>query len=49
MRIDVLKIGCGVMDWIHLDQDRNKCRVIFIMVKDVRIYKMRGIVDELRN
>jgi hypothetical protein len=32
MRIDVLKIGGGVMDWINLAQDRNKCRVILIMV-----------------
>jgi hypothetical protein len=44
MRIYVLKMRYGVMDWINLAQDMNESGVILIMVGNVRIYKMRGIV-----
>jgi len=37
------KVGCGVMDWIERDQDRDRWRAHVHAVMDLRVPKMRGI------
>jgi hypothetical protein len=28
IKMDLTEIGCGCMDWIHLAQDRDRCRAL---------------------
>jgi hypothetical protein len=37
IKMDLLKIGWGVVDWIGLDQDRNKWRVLVNVVMNLRV------------
>jgi hypothetical protein len=37
IKIDLQKMGCGVMNWIELDQDRGKCRALVNAVMNLRV------------
>jgi len=37
------EVGCGVMDWIELAQDRDRCRTLVNVVKTFGFHKMWGI------
>ena len=43
MKIDLQEMGCGVMDWIELAQDRDRWRTLVNSLKIFRFHKMRGI------
>ena len=36
IKMDLLEVGWGVMDWIDLAQDRNRCSAIANAVMDIR-------------
>jgi len=37
IKIDLQEVGCGVMDWIELAQDRNRWRTLVNVVMNLRI------------
>jgi hypothetical protein len=37
IRMDLQEVGCGVMNWIGLAQDRDRCRVIVNAVMNLRV------------
>jgi hypothetical protein len=37
IKIDLREIGCGVMDWIDLAQDRDKWRALMNMIMNFRV------------
>jgi hypothetical protein len=43
IRIDLRESGWGVVDWIHLAQDRDQWRDIVNTVMNLRVPKMWGI------
>jgi hypothetical protein len=37
IKMDLLEIGWGVVDWIRLAQDRDKCRALVNAVMNLRV------------
>jgi hypothetical protein len=43
IRMDLQEVGCGVMDWIGLAEDRDRCRAVVTVVMNLRVNKTGGI------
>ena len=43
IRMDLLEVGCGYMDWIGLAQDRSRWCTLVSAVMNLRFREMRGI------
>ena len=37
IKIDLKEVGCGVMEWIRLVQDRDRWRTLVIAVMNLRV------------
>ena len=37
VRINLQEVGCGVMDWVDLAQDRDKWQAVVNMVMNLRV------------
>jgi hypothetical protein len=37
IKMDLQEVGCGVIDWIELDQDRDRCRALVSAVMILRV------------
>jgi ribosome biogenesis protein Nip4 len=37
IKVDLQEMGCGVVDWIELCQDRNRWRVLVNAVMNLRV------------
>jgi hypothetical protein len=44
-KMDIHEVGGGCGDWMELAQDRDKWRALMSTVKNLRVSKMRGILD----
>jgi hypothetical protein len=43
IKLDLQEVGCvGVMDWIDMDQDRNRCRALVCAIMKHRVGKNAG-------
>jgi hypothetical protein len=40
--MDLGEIGLGVMDWIHLAEDRDQWRAVVNTAMNLRVHKMLG-------
>jgi hypothetical protein len=40
--MDLGEIGLGVMDWIHLAEDRDQWRAVVNTAVNLRVHKMLG-------
>jgi len=36
IKMDIQDVGCGVMDWLELAQDRDRCRLLVNAIKNFR-------------
>ena len=43
IKMDLQEVGGACGDWMELAQDREKCRALVSMVRNLRVPKMRGI------
>ena len=43
IKMDIQELGCGVMDWIELAQDRDRWRVLLNAAMNLRVPKNAGI------
>ena len=37
IKTDLPKVGCGIVDWIELARDRNRCRALVSAVMNRRV------------
>jgi hypothetical protein len=42
IKIDLVEVGCGDVDWSGLAQDRDKWRALVNSVMNVRVHKTLG-------
>ena len=43
IKMDLQEVGCGVIGWIDLAQDRDRWRALVSVVMNLRFHKMRVI------
>jgi hypothetical protein len=43
IKADLQEVGCGVMDWIDLAQDKDRWRALVNEAMNLGFHKMRGI------
>jgi hypothetical protein len=49
IKMDLLEIGLGVVDWIGLAQDRYRWRALVNSVMNLWFHKMLGTTEQLHN
>ena len=37
IRMDLQEVGCGLVEWIRLAQDRDRCRMLVSAVMNLRV------------
>jgi hypothetical protein len=43
IKMDLQEVGCGVVDWIELAQDRNRWWALVTAVMNLQVPKMQGM------
>jgi hypothetical protein len=41
--LDIRELGWGVVDWMHLAQDRDQWRAVVNMVMNLPVHKRQGV------